>query len=153
MAEHLHLGGQATHLPTENAPLAGEATRRVRPVAPVLHAVDAIAGPVELDGMDVDLPTSRIEQHNASRQLPFRHLVAVPAKHSAEQRHIRASDDEIEIVVLARLLAEQRVDAPTPVEPDLDPIQPVEQPDDVLGAHRHSRVTLVVDGPFHDALH
>ncbi len=105
MAEHLHLGRQAAHVAIENAPHACEAGRRVRPVAAVLHPVDAIAGVVELDGVDIHLPAGRVEQDDARRQLTLRHLVPLVGEHLDEQRHSRSSHDDVEVVVLAALLA------------------------------------------------
>ena len=103
--------------------------------------------------MDVDLPTDRIEQHDARRQLALRHFVALLAKRLDEQRHIGSGHDEIQVVVLSRLLAEQRVHAPATVEPDLDPRRHGEEPDDVFGAHGQARLPFVVDRPLHAGVH
>ena len=106
--------------------------------------------------MDIHLPSDVMSsKHDARRQLPLRHLVPVPAEHFDEQRHSRASDDDVQVVVLARLLAEQGIDAPASVEPDLDvgAFERVHELHDVRGRHRCARVSLVVDGPFQVGVH
>ena len=124
VAEHLHLGREATHrVAAEHETLTREAAGRVRPVAAVIHAIDAVSRVVELDGVDIDLTASRVEQHDGHRQLSLRHLVTLLAEFLDEQRHVPAGDDEIEVVVLPRLLAEQRVDTPATVQPDGEPTE------------------------------
>jgi hypothetical protein len=55
-------------------------------------------------------------------------------------RHLIVSHDEVEILVVTRLLADQRVHAPAPVQPagNLALAQPLENLDDVGLAHPHA---------------
>ena len=57
--------------------------------------------------------------------------------------------------MLARLLAEQRIDAPASVEPHRDAgvLELLHKLHDVLGRHRCARVSLVVDRPFQVGVH
>ena len=62
MAEHLDVGGQAANLATVDQAAALEAGRREDPVGAGRHPVDAVAGLVEPDRVNVDLAAARVAQ-------------------------------------------------------------------------------------------
>ena len=64
---------------------------------------------------------------------------SVPGKNIGHARHVVIAHDEVEILMLTRLLADQGVHTAAPVQPDsnLALAQPLENLDDVGLRHRH----------------
>ena len=111
--EYLHLGREATDVAAMYATPPVEASHGVDPLTTVVHHVHASASlVVEGDRVDVDLPAGRVDQHDAHRRCTGDLLVARVAKGPHESRGLVELEDEVEIVVLAGLLLEERVDAP-----------------------------------------
>ncbi len=60
-------------------------------------------------------------------------------KHTAHSGYVVVSHDDVEVVVLTRLLADQRVHTPAPVQPDSNVavIEPAENLHHIASIHRH----------------
>ena len=102
-------------------PHAAEATRREDPLATTDHLIDAVAVGIERRGVHVDLMTFRIDELEAVRQPASGLNVPACAERLLDLRGVLEPRDEVEVVVRPRLLAEERVDRPAAVQPELDP--------------------------------
>ena len=69
-------------------------------------------------------------------------LEAVAGERVTHRRDVTYADDEVEILVGARLLAQQRVDRPAAIEPRVDPgaIKALEDRRDIVAGHHRDRV-------------
>jgi hypothetical protein len=108
--------------------------------------LDAVACLVEAHGVDIDAAVvGRPEDEDLGRIRPRLDLgVPEVRKDDDEPRHVIDADDDVEVVVVARLLLEERVHAPASVDPDLDVgvLQRLDDVDNVLSPHRHRPLTL-----------
>jgi hypothetical protein len=90
--------------------------------------------------VDVDLAVTRIAEGEPGRQAGLdagRVLEAEMGERVLGGAAVLAGDHEIEVVVRSRLLAEQRIDAPPPVDPQLDSAgaKSIEDLEHVVTAH------------------
>ena len=96
-----------------------------------------VAPLVEHEWMRVDPAAAPVPEHEARRPL------VLAGRELRERRtntlDVLHSHGEVEVVVLPRLLLEQRIDAPPALEaePHAGRVQPVEDLRRVAGAHRH----------------
>jgi hypothetical protein len=131
---NLKLGRDASHRCAENVPRRREALARPA-VRRAVRAVGlpAVAMLVERQGMTVDLSAGVILEDEARG--PFDVRATELAEDAADSLDVLGAHAEIEIVVRARLLAQQRVDAPAALDPDVDSMlaQTAEDVDDVGG--------------------
>jgi hypothetical protein len=126
----------AAHLATGDDARRVELARRVETPGVLADLLPPVPALVEDERMEVDLPFGRVTQDEA-RRLP-RPRALVPPESEVRERggaavEIDPPNHQIEVVVVARLLAQQCVDAPPAIEPDVDPGQCVENLDDVRG--------------------
>src|SRR5947207_5979110 len=130
----LQVGGDARNLHPADA--AASAQPVARP--PVWRAaarirLPAVAATVEDQRMRVDAPAGSIPEKNRRRPLGVR--TPELSERFAETREVCRAHAEVEVVVSTRLPAEQRVDAPAPLDPEVDPggTQAFDDVDDVAG--------------------
>ena len=97
-----------------------------------LLRLPAVAVFVELEWMRVDPAPGRIGEDEAGR--PFDVRAHELVEHVADRFDVFGAHAEVEVVVRARLLSEQRVDAPAALEPEVDArrAQAFDDVDDVL---------------------
>lgn len=97
--------------------------------------------------MEVDLFPGRRAEHEANRKVIFVHGEAERMESGLNALDIRELHDQAEIFVLARLAAEQSVDAPATVDDCFDArsTQEVEKNEDALGCHRSYHSPLLDD--------
>jgi hypothetical protein len=88
--------------------------------------------------MDVDLTSEPVDQHEALGRAAGDQLVAEPAEQLDDAIRAVELGDEVEVVVLAGLPSEQRVDAPAAVDPHGDalPVETVEDFEEAGRVHR-----------------
>ncbi len=133
--EGLHLGSETVHGSAGYVAGSREAFRRIDPLAVVVHPVHAAAGPVERDGMDVHLPPEPVDHDEALRSSTGDELVPEPLEELDDAVGRGELRDQVEVVVDAGLEPEERVDAPSTVEPDSDTVA-LEHVDDLEKAAR-----------------
>ncbi len=121
MIDQHDFGRETGHSATEDPTHAAEGTRREDPLATTDHLIDAVAVGIERRGVHVDLMTFRIDELEAVRQPASGLNVPACAERLLDLRGVLEPRDEVEIVVRPRLLAEERVDRPAAVQPELDP--------------------------------
>jgi hypothetical protein len=80
----------------------------------------AVAGRVEGHGVQVDLLTGSVAQDQPGRQVVLGDLEAVRLQCCREPAQVGQPDDEVDVVVLSVLGAEECVHTPAAVQPDLD---------------------------------
>src|SRR5918999_429496 len=107
VAEHLRLRRQAPDARAAHEPLAAEVSRRVDPVLAVLHPVDAVAGFVEGDGVDIDFEPRAVGEHERVRRLAPEHTEAPRREKLPEPRHVLNGQDDVNVLVWSRLRPEQ----------------------------------------------
>jgi hypothetical protein len=138
VAADLHLRGDAADRPAGDDAPAGEAAGLADPHLAVLHRVVAVAVVVEDDRVHVDPAVAVVAQHEAGRRPAPRQPEPPRGEHLPQARDVVQRDQQVQVVVRAGLLAEQRVDAPAAVdEPHGDAVL-LERPDhghDVRGGH------------------
>src|SRR5437763_16010514 len=137
MAEHLYLRRETTDACAADRAGPGEARGRIWPSAALSHLVDPVAVLVESDRMHVDLATDVVHELEAHRRAATGEAVAERFQRRDQFRRLVERGYEIEIVVRARLLAEERVDAPAAVEPSREAGggDRIEQPSDLFRGH------------------
>jgi hypothetical protein len=75
---------------------------------------------VEAEWVEVDLPSAAVDQYQACRQTWLDRWIVIKAdfaERAFDRREIVLIDSEIEVGVIARLLADKRIDTPAPVDP------------------------------------
>src|SRR5207247_9575204 len=80
----------------------------------------AVAARVEAQGMTVDLPPRPVAKHEAGG--PFLIEALEFAERIADALHVFQAYAEVEIVVRTRLCAEQRIDTPAALDPEVDAV-------------------------------
>jgi hypothetical protein len=85
---------------------------------PGLLRLPTVAMLVEIEWMSIDPAPSRICEDEAGRPLDVRAREFM--QHVADGPDVFRAHAEVEVVMRARLLAEQRVDAPASFDPELD---------------------------------
>ena len=122
--------------------MPAEALGREHPIVAVLHPVHAVPLRVKDHRVDVDLVPRAVAQDEVRVGLATVELVAVAGERLTHRRNVAHADDEVEILVGARLLAEQRVDRPAAVEPRVDPgaVKALEDRRDIVAGHHRDRV-------------
>ena len=121
MPGELKLGRDARHLHAADAAVPGKALARptMRRTAGGI-GLPAVAVRVESQRVAVDLPPGCVFEDEAGG--PFDVGAAELAEGLADALDVFETDAEIQIVVRARLLPEQRVDAPAALDPYLDAV-------------------------------
>jgi len=82
--------------------------------------MDTSALCIESDWVNVDLAPERIDHHEAPRRAPSDKGVSEAREQLDDPGRVVKLDHEVEVIMLACLMTEQRVDTPAPVEPDID---------------------------------
>ena len=94
---------------------------------------------IDVKRVNVNHAAARVGHHD----VPAGAVAGIPAglEHRAQSREVALVDGKIEICMLARLLAEQGIDAPTPVDPDDDPraVEHAAKRDDLAKFHVRRR--------------
>lgn len=109
--------------------------------------------------MLADFAASGAVQHRPSKGTvresnllnPTRNAESVLAEGVPHPRHVIVSDDQVEVLVRPRLLADQRVHAPATIEPDghIGISEPSDNLDDVGFGERHAANVARVESPGH----
>ena len=120
VALHLRVGREAAHLTFANPALAGEGSRWERPAATVGQLEEPVSALVELDRVDVDLSPVLVREDEVRCGAPGFDLEADGEQCLLQFGHIRCVQNDVEVSMLTRLLAEKSIDAPPPVEPNLN---------------------------------
>jgi hypothetical protein len=135
---HLELRRQTRNHTTENPSLA-ESVGRVRSITAVRRGGLLPTGSVggEGDRMEVDLAPIGGSQYCACRQVVLGERETERRKHSDEIVDAPELDNDVDVLMLTRLLTEQRVNPPPAVEPDpkAGREQGIEQFDHFFGVH------------------
>ena len=135
---HLKLRRQTRNHATENTPLA-ESIGWVRSITAVRRGgtLPANSPGVEGDRMDVYLTTIGGSKYRACRQVVLGERKTERHERGDEVFDAREFDNDVNVLVLARLLTKQRVNPPPAVEPGpkADREQGIEQFDDLFGSH------------------
>ena len=117
VAKDLHLRRQAADGATTDPSFPREPCRRVAPVGAVLEPLDAASAVVKGDGVEIDATIIGRLHDKPGRSLVQNQSVSKGGERALRRRRIAEGDDEIEIVVVARLLAEEGIDTPAAIQP------------------------------------
>lgn len=116
---NLELRRDAGNLDAVDRAVAGETLPRPAVGRPTgLPRLPAVAVLVEIEWMSVDAAAVCVGEHEAGRPLDVRACEFV--QHVADRVDVFGANAEVEVVVRAGLLSEQRIDAPASLEPELD---------------------------------
>jgi hypothetical protein len=114
--ENLHFGTETADAVPRDAPSPQEPMCRIDPLLPVFHHIDnAAASLVERHGICIYLAPGWVNKDEAHRRAPRHMLVTHRSQRRDEPFGVRKSDDEIEVIVLAHFLFQERIDAPASV--------------------------------------
>jgi hypothetical protein len=72
--------------------------------------------------MNVDLAPARIDQHEAHRRSSRYERISQAVEQFDHPARVFELEHDVEVVVFARLVFEQRVNTPAAVQPDIDSI-------------------------------
>src|ERR1700682_4278880 len=102
-------------------------------------------GFAEIDEMHVVEALTTIDEHPVEIVVHTLSCIACGFHRRGVDRAVCSGDRDVEIVVLTRLMAEQRINAPAAVEPHVDPVlfEPVEELDDIRGVHHRHRPIML----------
>jgi metal-dependent amidase/aminoacylase/carboxypeptidase family protein len=132
----LQLWGDAAHPTPCDLAAHVEAVGVVATPGPAVELLPTVPGDIVDDQVQVDLAAAAITEDEPRRQAGQDGRV-VREPESAEEvtrgARIAARDYQIDVVVLARLLAEQRVDPPAAVESTVERRQRLEHFENVVG--------------------
>lgn len=133
----LELGRAAPDLPASDPTMPGQVVTRPQVLLAAALFLPPVAALIETKRVDVDLPARRVGDHEARRPFVALWEPSELRERRFEQGYVVPSDREVEVVVGARLHAEQRVHRPASVDPPADPsaIEPREDLEDVVGGH------------------
>ena len=136
MVSELEIGRDATNRASADPTTALETGCGVAVSSAVGKLLPPVASRVEGERVKVDLTTGRVAEDEARG--PPVVLCAPELWQEGDQTiEILAPYDEVQVVMRARLLAEERVDTPTSVDPPVDAygIQAFEDLEDIVGLH------------------
>jgi hypothetical protein len=112
---------QAAHFDSFHLPAARETTRRENPDVAVLHSIIPVSFVVEFHYVDIDLASAIVREHEILRSAAILLVKSMSLEKLGQRANVGLCDNDVHILVSARLGLEQRVDSPSAVEPDLDP--------------------------------
>jgi hypothetical protein len=140
VVRELELGGDAADSPIVNPALAAQSLGWIAAETAVADVLQSVARLAENHRVKVDLPAAFVAEDEPRREpghVPGGVCEAGNGKRALRLVEILTTDDEIEIVVCARLAPEQGVDPPATVDPDLNAccFEPLEDDDGVGGRH------------------
>jgi hypothetical protein len=120
--QHLNRGAETPHRALAHPPASGKPFARIGPLGAVIHLIDTSALCIESNWVNVNLPSARIDHHEALRRSPGDHGISKAVKQLDDSAHVVKLDHEVEVVVLPCLMPEQHVNTPSAVEPGIDSI-------------------------------
>lgn len=121
VADYLDFWRQASDTDALDDTTPVEPRSREDPVRSVLHPVDAMSISIKDDGVDVDLEPGAICKNEVGFRTARPPLKAPALQDLLQPREVCDAQDDVDILVRSCLGAENRIDGPTAVEPDLDP--------------------------------
>ncbi len=120
--QHLNLGTEAQHGSFVHPPPSRKSFGRIDPLSAVVHLIDTSALRIESDWVNINLASTGIDHHEALWRSPGDQGISKAVEQLDDSAHVAKPDHEVEVVVLACLMPEQRVHTPTAVEPGSDSV-------------------------------
>jgi hypothetical protein len=148
----LQIAAETAHRAVMDTPPSGKTFRRVGTETAILQLLEAVAGFVEGQGMQVYPVVLVVAQVEPGRHLIFVDPVAKAGERCDHGVGLGEHDGEVEVLVLPCLPAEQRVNSPAAIEPDLQALglEQVNYPHYLARGH-HDRLSETRDALPADA--
>lgn len=143
VAEHLHLRRDAADTTTGDR-TGHKSLWWIAKGLPARLGLESASILVERHRVEVNGAQLRVGEHEPDRKLILGSGEAKLAQHLFDALHVLESDYDIQVIVVSRLVTDQRVDAPSAVHPDAQPSGPerIEDVNDGSGIHKLVGLTI-----------
>ncbi len=108
VAKHLNRWRKTPNMDSLNLTLTAESGSGENPIRPVRHPVNTVTSRIKHDGVNIDLQTGTIRENKVGSAAPSLLSEAMTSEKSAQPRKVGRPQNEVEVLMWARLLAESR---------------------------------------------